>query len=441
MVEKKALNNINEGETKELINCLNAKINKIVKLLKKGYDPKKIKSIKKLNLKEKNIKFLNRNIKITKDDLIELAKARIKANKQNKGLQNLFVFYKELPFACNENIAKLRAKLLRNFLIDKEFADLSCGFGIQSLYFLKYAKKAYLFEIDLKKLFFTYLNSVIFGVVEKVVFFNENANKLSEDKKELVKKLDFIYSDPGRGLNEKRNFSSLSPNPLVLLKYNINYLFDLPPQMKKELVEKELGDVCLEYIEFKGEINRLLVYSPSLKRKIGLKSRRAIINENKIFEGEKKEIKECFYNYEKYLIEPFPSLVYSELIEFPLIINKRRFFIPTNVLNQNFQNIAKNVYLILDNSENLKNLIDKICEIKAPNKETKVILRININDKKYYKIKKEIEEKINKKIKKDEKLEKEVFYIIEVKGKEKKSEKEKKSIYLLAIKNQTKKNS
>ena len=434
---KKNKEKTNNENIKEIISYLNAKINKVIKLLKKGYDPKKIKSIKKLNLKEKKVIFLDKEIKITKDDLIELAKARIKAKRQDKDLQNLFVFYNELPFTCNENIAKIRAKLLKDFLKNKEFADLSCGFGIQSLYFLKYAKKAYFFEINLKKLFFAYLNSIILKVSDKIEFFNLNSNKLDKDKRELLKNLDFIYSDPGRGLNEKRDFSSLSPNPLILLKYNINYLFDLPPQMRKEIIKKELGDVCLEYIEFKGEINRLLVYSPSLKRKLNLPERRAIISENKIFEGKKEEIKECYYNNEKYLIEPFPSLVYAELIKYPIIINKRRFFILLNSLNKESKeivNIAKNIYLVLAKSNNIDELTKKIIEIKDKNKETKVILRINIEDSKYYKLKKEIEEKINKsnnKMGKNEKSEKEVFYIIEVK----KLEKEKESnIYLLAIK-------
>ncbi len=426
MVEKEKIKEIGEEEAKELISYLNAKINKITKLLRKGYDSKKIKTIKKLNLKEKRIKFLNKEIVITKDDLIELSRARIKAKRQNKGLQNLFIFYNELPFACNENIAKLRAKLLKDFLINKEFADLSCGFGIQSLYFLKYAKKAYLFEINIKKLFFAYLNSVILGVCGKVKLFNEDTNKLSERKKELVKKLDFIYSDPGRGLNEKRDFSSLSPNPLILLKYNINYLFDLPPQMKKELIEKELGNVCLEYIEFNGEINRLLVYSPSIKRKLRLKDRRAIVKENLIFEGNSKELRLTNYNNEKYLVEPFPSLVYSELIEFPLIVDKRRFFIPTNKLEENLKKIAKNIYLVIEKSENIGELINKINKFKDPNKKIKLVLRINICDKEYYKLKKELERKINYETKDDKDLEKQVFYIIGVKAE--------RTFYLLATK-------
>jgi 16S rRNA G966 N2-methylase RsmD len=405
--KKKKEQKLDEEKAKELVNYLNAKIMKIMRLIRKGYDAKKIKSDRKLRLKEKTFNFLGREIKITKDDLIELARGRIKAKKQGKGLQKLFVFYKELPFACNENIAKLRAKLLKNYLINKEFADLSCGFGIQSLYFLKYAKKAYLFEINLKKLFFAYLNSVVLNVSDKVEFFNADSNKLEGFVKELVKNLDFIYSDPGRGLNEKRDFNSLTPNPLILLKYNINYLFDLPPQMKKELIERELGNVSLEYIEFNGEINRLMVYSPSIKKKWGLADRRAIISENKIFEGKKKELDLTYYKGEKFLVEPFPSLVYSELLSFPIIMEKRRFFIPTNELNKGFKEIGKNIYKVVEKDNSLKDLARKIKKYKRLNQKARVVLRINMEDKDYYKLKKEIEEELNGNISQGEKVKKE----------------------------------
>ena len=50
--------------------------------------------------------------------------------------------------------------------------------------------------------------------------------------------------------------------------------------------------------------------------------------------------------------------------------------------------------MVIEKSENIGELINKIKKFKDPNKKVKLVLRINVCDKEYYKLKKELEGKI-----------------------------------------------
>ena len=216
-----------------------------VELIKKGWEERKI----RVRLPKDNA-----------DEIIEIAKARIRA-KDKFSKDNLWMDLDGLRYATHEIVAEYRAKRIK----PKSIADVSCGVGIQLIFFAKYAREAYAVDIDEKKLFYAMKNAEVYGVKEKIKFIL--GDSLS---KEVVDQIDadIIFSDPARPPEmPERNLEDLLPSPLAI--YNAykhktdSFIFDLPPQIRRKKIPWR-GE--FEYIDLHGRLNRLTFYFEPLAK-------------------------------------------------------------------------------------------------------------------------------------------------------------------------------
>ncbi|GAB6135169.1 methyltransferase domain-containing protein [Thermococcus prieurii] len=228
-----------EGITEE-------KVREAMELIRRGFDEKKLRA------------------RLGKDwELIaEIARARIRA-KDKFSRDDLWMDLEGLRYATHEVVAKYRAERLKELGV-RSIADVSCGIGIQLIFYAMNVEKAYGIDIDPLKIEFARRNAERYGVTN-VDFIN--ADSLAP---ETVEKIDaeVIFSDPARPPEmPERRLEDLLPSPLAI--YNAYkaktdaFIFDLPPQMRRERVPWK-GE--FEYIDLHGHLNRLTFYTEPLAR-------------------------------------------------------------------------------------------------------------------------------------------------------------------------------
>ena len=217
-----------------------------VELVKRGLDERKLRS--KLGPYWK--------------ELVEVARARLRA-KDKFSRQDLWMDLEGLRYATHEVVAKYRAERLKELGV-KSVADVSCGIGIQLIFYAMNVEKAYGIDIDPVKVEFARRNAEKYGV-SNIEFIN--ADSLSE---ETVKRIDadVIFSDPARPPEApERTLDGLVPSPLKVYEAyrskTESFIFDLPPQMRRNRVPWK-GE--FEYIDLFGAINRLTFYFEPLAR-------------------------------------------------------------------------------------------------------------------------------------------------------------------------------
>jgi len=221
-------------------------VNLAVELIKRGLDEKKLRS--KLGPYWREI--------------AEIARARLRA-KDKFSRQDLWMDLEGLRYATHEVVAKYRAERLKELGV-KSVADVSCGIGIQLIFYAMNVEKAYGIDIDPVKIEFARRNAEKYGV-SNIEFIN--ADSLSE---ETVKRIDadVIFSDPARPPEApERTLDGLVPSPLKVYEAyrskTDGFIFDLPPQMRRNRVPWK-GE--FEYIDLFGAINRLTFYFEPLAR-------------------------------------------------------------------------------------------------------------------------------------------------------------------------------
>jgi SAM-dependent methyltransferase len=228
-----------EGITEE-------KVREAEELIRRGYDEKKLRSR------------LGKEWKL----IAEIARARIKA-KDKFSRSDLWMDMEGLRYATHEVVAKYRAGRLKGFGV-KSIADVSCGIGIQLIFYAMKVEKAYGIDIDPLKIEFARRNAEMYGV-SNIEFIN--ADSLSP---ETVARVDaeVIFSDPARPPEApERDLEGLLPSPIKVYEaYKEKtdaFIFDLPPQMKREKVPWR-GE--FEYIDLFGALNRLTFYTEPLAK-------------------------------------------------------------------------------------------------------------------------------------------------------------------------------
>ena len=189
---------------------------------------------------------------------------------------------------------------------------MSCGVGIQLIFFAKYAEKAYAIDIDEKKLFYAMKNAEKYGVKDKITFIH--GDSLSKEVVEQVD-ADMIFSDPARPPEmPERRLEDLLPSPLEVYeayKHKTDaFIFDLPPQIRREKVPWR-GE--FEYIDLYGALNRLTFYFEPLakaERSAVMLPKGARIESNPNLEN----IVEWSKEVKEYLYEIPQSIDYADLI-------------------------------------------------------------------------------------------------------------------------------
>ncbi|AIF70191.1 methyltransferase [Palaeococcus pacificus DY20341] len=216
-----------------------------VELIRKGWDERKIRA----RLPKENA-----------DEIIEIARARIRA-KDKFSRDDLWMDLNGLRYATHEVVADYRAKRLK----PKSIADVSCGIGIQLIFYAKYAEEAYAIDIDERKLFYAMKNAEKYGVKDRITFIR--GDSLSEEVVNQVD-ADIIFSDPARPPEmPERRLEDLLPSPLAVYdayKHKTDsFIFDLPPQIRRERIPWK-GE--FEYIDLYGKLNRLTFYFEPLAK-------------------------------------------------------------------------------------------------------------------------------------------------------------------------------
>jgi hypothetical protein len=225
-------------------------VEKAVKLIKKGIQ------------RDAVLKRIRGYPPLTKDDIFEIAKTKIKAREKFGELAERLFFDEEgLRYATPEVVARYRAERLKCGII----ADVSCGAGAQLVFFGLHCEKAYGVEIDRKRAFLAMLNAKQLGLdnVEIIV-----GDALDDATIRKISDAEIIFSDPARPPNEKvRTMENLFPNPLKVyekyIKVTPEMAFELPPQMPPERVKQSLSGEK-EYVSLNFKLNRLALYTGEL---------------------------------------------------------------------------------------------------------------------------------------------------------------------------------
>jgi hypothetical protein len=220
-------------------------IKKAQSLIRKGYSEKKI--IRKL-----------KGSLLSPSEIFEVAKLRIKAKKKfGNFAKKLYLDEFGLRYSTPEQVAKYRAERLRCGVL----ADVSCGVGIQLLFFARVCDKIYGVEINRKRAFYARLNAEAFGLNNIEII---EGNALSDEVIRQVGDAEIIFSDPSRPPGEKfRTIENLEPNPLKIIeKYGgKDIAFELPPQIPPSRI-KIAGEK--EYTSLDFRLNRLALYTGAL---------------------------------------------------------------------------------------------------------------------------------------------------------------------------------
>ncbi|WP_010478821.1 methyltransferase domain-containing protein [Thermococcus zilligii] len=215
-------------------------------LIRKGYGEKKLRAS------------LGKDWKL----IAEIASARIRA-RDKFSRNDLWMDLEGLRYATHEVVAKYRAERLKEFGI-KSVADVSCGVGIQVIFYAMKVDRAYGIDIDPLKVEFARRNAEKYGV-SNIEFIN--ADSLAP---ETIKRIDaeVVFSDPARPPEmPERRLEDLLPSPLEVYtaykKKTDAFIFDLPPQIRREKVPWK-GE--FEYIDLFGALNRLTFYTEPLAK-------------------------------------------------------------------------------------------------------------------------------------------------------------------------------
>ncbi len=194
--------------------------------------------------------------------IAEIARARIRA-RDKFSRDDLWMDLEGLRYATHEAVARYRAERLGELGV-RSIADVSCGIGIQLIFYAMKVDKAYGIDIDPLKVEFARRNAEKYGV-DNIEFIN--ADSLSRDVIEMID-AGVIFSDPARPPEmPERRLEDLLPSPLEVYEaYRSKtdaFIFDLPPQMRRERVPWR-GE--FEYIDLFGALNRLTFYTELLAR-------------------------------------------------------------------------------------------------------------------------------------------------------------------------------
>ncbi len=358
------------------------KIRTVVKFIRKGYNCKKI---------EKKIKIRNGI-----DEICEIAKLRIRA-RDKFSVTNLYFDEYGLRYSTPEIVGQYRANRIK----EKTIADLSCGVGLQAIFYSFTNKEVLGIDISKKRIKYAKLNAKAYNA-NNIRFISENS--LTKEIYSMVRDYDILYSDPARNETEKeRSLESLLPPPLKIMEIHgkeRNYVFDLPPQISLKKIPKTWGK---EFISINGRINRFTAYIGDTKTH----DRVAVtLPSGKIFWSDKEinweyydnlKIKEVLLSDFIYIVDE--SLYYSHLLEeFSeereinyLQIGKRRTLATGSLKKDPFLR----AFDVICKSTSLEDII----RCMKMNSIGQVTLRFKVSPEEYWATRKKIEEKLNGKVK------------------------------------------
>ena len=217
-----------------------------IEMLRKGLDQGKIKA------------------RLGKDweEALEVARARMKAG-DKFSRDDLWMDMEGLRYATHEIVARYRAERLKKSGV-RSLVDVSCGVGIQLIFYAMNLERAYGIDIDPRRIEYARRNAEKYGVSNIEFIAADSLNPGTVERVDA----EAVFSDPARPPKApERNLEGLLPSPLKVYEAYRDktelFIFDLPPQMRREKVPWE-GE--FEYIDLNGALNRLTFYSEGLAR-------------------------------------------------------------------------------------------------------------------------------------------------------------------------------
>ncbi len=321
-------------------------------------------------------------------EVYEIARCRI--NMRDKfSVHNLYFDTYGLRYSTPEIIGKYRAERIKN----KTIADISCGVGLQAIFFSFTNRDVLGVDISERRVEYARRNAKAYGA-KNIRFVQGDC--LSDEIYRLVKEYDVIFSDPARDeREEERKLETLRPSPLQIIeKYgNREYIFDLPPQMEQNHIPQSWEK---EYISINGKITRLTAYTNKLKMHeriaVSLPSKSTFWTD----EGHVKDVpvseKIKLSDY-IYLVDE--SLYYARLLgEFAevhgivyLTVGKRRTLATGSPAKTPFLK----PYQVLCHGSTLA----PVLECMKNNEIGKVTLRFSVPPEEYWQVRRQIEESLN----------------------------------------------
>ena len=347
-------------------------IEKAIVLIRRGYS------------KDRIIKKIHKNFDA--EEIYEIAKCRIKIKDKFSKKELYFDTY-GLRYSTPEIIGRYRAERIKDYRI----ADISCGVGMQAIFFACTNREVLCVDIDKRRIEYAKRNAEAYGV-KNMKFISGDC--CSDEIYNIAKNYDIIFSDPARKEEEKeRNLRNLLPSPLKIMeKYGKrDYIFDLPPQISQDKIPEGWEK---EYISLNGSIRRLTAYVGTLYRV----DRRAVaLPSGEILESNEEDtftLKSEFSDY-VYIVDeaPYYAHLLGELEKkysglWYVATGKRRTLASShNLIKSPFLRAFK----VLDYSKDLEDII------KFLQKENfgKVTLRMSLDPREYWKIRGRIERELN----------------------------------------------
>ncbi len=295
-----------------------------------------------------------------------------------------------LQLSTPEIVAGYIAKRLKTDII----ADLGCGIGGQVIFFAKECRKVYAVERNPEKLEFARQNCRLYNV-DNVEFIQGDA--LSAEIKEQVSDANIIFSDPARPISEKeRTLENLEPpiGEVINIYSDVtpDLAFHAPPQMPPERI---VLDCEREYLSLNGQLNRLTLYFGSLKS--CEKSAVVLPEGEKLCYSGAPDIKTSLLS--DYVYEPEPSIVKAGLLnELARVLAKKnkdifyytgdeRRILLTSPLLIDTPFFKDRFRVIRRTGQDISKLRDILKLEKAKN----IVLRFDIEPKKYWQTRKMLE--------------------------------------------------
>ena len=309
-----------------------------------------------------------------------------KALSKHSRARKLHYREEDIRWATPEVVAAYRAERLKC----KVIADIGCGIGFQSFAFAKTCKKVYAVEIDKEKIALAEKNARALGI-KNIEFILGDA--LSEIVLKQLQEVEIVFCDPERLPEEsKRSVGTIKPSiPELLKKYGSiteNMVIEFPPQITDIPFDCEK-----EYVSVDGALNRLNLYFG----KLGKCERSAVIlpGKEKLCSDEEAALEET-EDLGEYLYEADPAVVKASLLNELSQNTKTRlyhsgkavFFTSDKKIKSSF---FKNSFKVI---EVCKQEEHEIIAALHKHDAGKVILRISVDPKEYWNVRKNIESKL-----------------------------------------------
>ncbi len=193
--------------------------------------------------------------------LFEIASARISLRNKFTLWDRLWMDHYLARYSTPEEICRYRSGRIRGY----DVVDIGSGGGIQTVFFSKSNNSAIGIELNPARHIMSEINSTIYHG-DNVSFVRGDALEYIGEMK--INSETVIFSDPARPPGSpERTLEELHPSPLkiydMLRGRTENLVFDLPPQMRWEKISIA-GEK--EYASIGGQLNRLTLYSSSLRQ-------------------------------------------------------------------------------------------------------------------------------------------------------------------------------